>query len=194
MPFKPPEQAKCPKCGKAVYAAEEKVAGGHKFHKGCFKCNMCNKFLESTNVSEHNSELYCKQCHGRKFGPKGYGFGGGAGALGMDKGERFGNKACEMDNKPTGDSFTGSSLTGSDSGTGPKCPRCGKTVYDAERAIGSTVPWHKTCFNCKSCKKSVDSSTMAFHEQEVYCKNCYGKNFGPKGFGFGQGAGTLSMG
>ncbi|KAK6972478.1 cysteine and glycine-rich protein 2-like isoform X1 [Biomphalaria glabrata] len=122
-----------------------------------------------------------------------YGFGGGAGALGMDKGERFGNKACEMDNKPSGDSFTGSS-SGGDSGTGPKCPRCGKTVYDAERAIGSTVPWHKTCFNCKSCKKSVDSSTMAFHEQEVYCKTCYGKNFGPKGFGFGQGAGTLSMG
>jgi len=102
MPFKPIQTAKCPKCDKSVYAAEEKIAAGLKFHKGCFKCDMCNKFLESTNVSEHERKLFCRQCHGRKFGPKGYGFGGGAGALGMDKGERFGNKDCEMDNKPTG--------------------------------------------------------------------------------------------
>ena len=26
-------------------------------------------------------EIYCKTCHGKNFGPKGYGFGGGAGAL-----------------------------------------------------------------------------------------------------------------
>lgn len=52
--------------------------------------------LESTNVAEHESKLYCKQCHGRKYGPKGYGFGGGAGALSMDTGTQFGNKDSEM--------------------------------------------------------------------------------------------------
>lgn len=110
MPFKPAENPKCPKCGKSVYAAEERVAGGHKYHKGCFKCGkflrrnliataahkfhprfsgMCGKFLDSTNCAEHEAELYCKNCHGRKYGPKGYGFGGGAGCMSMDSGEQF---------------------------------------------------------------------------------------------------------
>lgn len=50
---------------------------------------MCNKLLDSTNCAEHEGELYCKNCHGRKFGPKGYGFGGGAGCLSMDSGDQF---------------------------------------------------------------------------------------------------------
>merc|ERR1711946_55980 len=82
MPFVPVEIPKCPKCAKSVYAAEERVAAGLKFHKQCFKCNLCNKMLDSTNANEHQGELFCRVCHARKFGPKGYGFGGGAGAFG----------------------------------------------------------------------------------------------------------------
>ncbi len=47
-------------------------------------------------VAEHLAELYCKQCHGRKYGPKGIGYGIGAGALTMDSGEHLGNKEVEM--------------------------------------------------------------------------------------------------
>ncbi|GAB6033229.1 Muscle LIM protein 1 [Chamberlinius hualienensis] len=67
----------------------------------CFKCGLCNKLLESTTVAEHEGEVYCKQCHGRKFGPKGYGFGGGAGCLSMDTGAHLGNAEGGAENKPT---------------------------------------------------------------------------------------------
>ncbi|XP_076316692.1 cysteine and glycine-rich protein 1-like isoform X1 [Tachypleus tridentatus] len=101
MPFKPVEHPKCPKCGKSVYAAEEMLAAGQKWHKTCFKCGLCQKRLDSTNAAEHGGELYCKQCYGRKFGPKGYGFGQGAGTLSMDTGAHLGNIGTEMTNKPT---------------------------------------------------------------------------------------------
>lgn len=61
-----------------------------------FVVAMCNKLLDSVTVAEHQAELYCKQCHGRRYGPKGVGFGIGAGALTMDSGEQFGNKRVEM--------------------------------------------------------------------------------------------------
>ena len=60
---------------------------------------MCNKMLDSTNCSEHDKTLFCKTCHARKFGPKGVGFGMGAGALNMDNGERQGNTEF-VTNKP----------------------------------------------------------------------------------------------
>jgi cysteine/glycine-rich protein len=52
---------------------------------------MCNKLLDSTTCTEHEKQLFCKTCYGRRYGPKGVGFGQGAGALSMDTGEQFGN-------------------------------------------------------------------------------------------------------
>lgn len=55
------------------------------WHKGCFKCNLCTKNLDSRNCCEGgDKEIYCKTCYGKKFGPKGYGYGQGGGALQSD--------------------------------------------------------------------------------------------------------------
>ena len=50
MPFKAPEAPKCPKCERSVFAAEEKVAGGYKWHKVCFKCCELKQF-STINIS-----------------------------------------------------------------------------------------------------------------------------------------------
>lgn len=80
---------KCGRCEKSVYSNEELIAAGTSWHKrGCFTCKDCNKSLESNTVAERKSdneggvgEIYCKACYEKSFGPSGFGYGGGSGAL-----------------------------------------------------------------------------------------------------------------
>nr|XP_029521489.1 cysteine and glycine-rich protein 2 isoform X4 [Oncorhynchus nerka] len=83
---------KCGACQGTVYHAEEVQCDGKSFHKCCFLCMVCRKGLDSNNVAIHDTEIYCKSCYGKKYGPKGYGYGQGAGTLSMDRGERLGIK------------------------------------------------------------------------------------------------------
>uniref|UniRef100_A0A4W3JRL2 Cysteine and glycine-rich protein 3 (cardiac LIM protein) n=1 Tax=Callorhinchus milii TaxID=7868 RepID=A0A4W3JRL2_CALMI len=79
-------------------------------------------------------------------------------------------------------------------GGGAKCAACERTAYHAEEIQCNGRSFHKTCFLCMTCRKALDSTTVAAHEAEIYCKSCYGKKYGPKGYGYGQGAGALSSG
>ncbi|XP_072237799.1 cysteine and glycine-rich protein 1b isoform X2 [Leuresthes tenuis] len=152
---------------------------------------VCKKNLDSTTVAVHVDEIYCKSCYGKKYGPKGYGFGGGAGTLSMDTGEGLGIKPeVQAAHRPTNNP-NASKLAQKAAGS-EVCPRCGKTVYAAEKVIGGGNSWHKGCFRCAKCGKGLESTTLADRDGEIYCKGCYAKNFGPKGFGFGQGAGALA--
>eukprot|EP00123_Amoebidium_parasiticum_P011960 comp21025_c0_seq1/m.28235 comp21025_c0_seq1/g.28235 ORF comp21025_c0_seq1/g.28235 comp21025_c0_seq1/m.28235 type:complete len:207 (-) comp21025_c0_seq1:592-1212(-) len=194
--------SKCQRCAKTVYMAEEVSAVGQKWHKLCFKCASCNKTLDSTTLADKDGEIYCKSCYGRNFGPKGYGFGGGAGVLNME-GPADTNVTFSAPAGPTPATPPVSSPLPVEKPESPAatprrnlpadiCPRCEKKVYMAEKIVGAGSSWHKMCFKCKLCNKTLDSTTCVDKNNELYCKGCYAKNFGPKGYGFGQGAGTLA--
>jgi len=179
---------------------------GKSFHKLCFTCTSCRKLLDSGSLSEHDDQQYCNSCYRKNFGPKGYGFGGGAGTLSMDDGKGYKTNPNLVDHRAMAyvapkTSFDSSSflkpvtITGADvKPTNPSkprwggadiCPRCNKSVFVAELMRAAGKAWHKGCFTCASCGKRVDSSVLCEREGEIYCKNCYGKSFGPKGFGAG---------
>ncbi|XP_018360703.1 PREDICTED: muscle LIM protein 1-like isoform X3 [Trachymyrmex cornetzi] len=169
MPFKPVEHPKCPKCDKSVYAAEERVAGGLKWHKTCFKCGLCKKALDSTNCTEHERELYCKVCYGRKFGPKGYGFGGGAGTLSMDQGEHLQAKDEGEFSRGSNAILEPRAIAKAPEGEG--CPRCGGYVYAAEQMLARGRAYHKLCFKCKMCRRTLDSTLHCDGpDREIYCR------------------------
>ncbi|KAG7226783.1 hypothetical protein INR49_014132 [Caranx melampygus] len=160
---------KCGCCQKTVYFAEEVQCEGKSWHKSCFLCMVCKKNLDSTTVAVHVDEIYCKSCYGKKYGPKGYGFGGGAGTLSMDTGEGLGIKPeVQAPHRPTNN--PNPSKFAQKAGGSDACPRCGKTVYAAEKVIGGGNSWHKGCFRCAICGKGLESTTVADRDGEIYCK------------------------
>ncbi|XP_019951629.1 cysteine and glycine-rich protein 2-like isoform X2 [Paralichthys olivaceus] len=185
---------KCDRCKRTVYFAEEVRSEGGRFHKSCFVCCSCRKCLDSTTVASHDDEIYCKSCHGRKFGPKGYGYGGGSGVLSMDGGAFALSVTQEEPAPPRSTNNPNPSKPAPRFGGADKCARCGKSVYANEKVIAAGSSWHKLgCFSCALCGKSLESTTLTDKDGEIYCKGCYGKEFGPKGYGYGAGAGALTL-
>lgn len=241
---------KCPRCSKSVYAAEEVKCSGKSYHQGCFLCKTCGKGLDSMNVAEGGDDIYCKNCHLKEFGPKGFRGGGGgvnsttgindpvqktasapSGAGGGGAGKfcsecgvkQTGGKFCsgcgakQTDSGASASSSISSSSTTSVAdnpfkkqaaapaaakpvasggakkkfafGGAPKCGACGKSVYEAEKVMGAGKAWHQQCFLCSDCKRGLDSTTLCEKDGQLFCKSCYGKRHGPKGFGIG-GHGT----
>ena len=193
---------KCGRCKGTVYHAEEIKGLGKVWHANCFVCanSTCKKRLDSMNVAEHEGEAYCKTCYANAFGPKGYGFAGGAaGSMTLTNtsiaptgpstylvapGENRERRSPSP--LPSGNIRQGSRsplARGATPRGGEKdtCGRCQKKVYAAEKVWGPSKdqPWHQNCLNCKDCGKRLDSSTMKAYENEVYCTACYNKYYTP---------------
>lgn len=66
------------------------------------------------------------------------------------------------------------------------CKRCNKVVYAVEQVRVTTGSYHKHCFKCSQCNHSLALGSQAVHDNNIYCKNCYNKHFGPQGFGYGN--------
>lgn len=75
----------------------------------------------------------------------------------------------------------------------PKCPLCLKPVYAAEQVLAAGCAYHRTCLRCSACGKGLDPSNINDRNSAIFCKSCYSKEFGPKGFGFAGGGAGLSM-
>lgn len=75
---------------------------------------------------------------------------------------------------------------------GQGCPRCGGVVFAAELVLSKGREWHRKCFKCRDCTKTLDSIIACDGpDRDVYCKTCYGKKWGPHGYGFACGSGFL---
>lgn len=135
------------------------------YHQGCFRCADCKKTLNISTMGSVDQSVYCNMCY---------------------------KKASEsrFQHKPASAPQHGGS---SGSSQGDICPKCEKRVYFAESVTALSKRFHQACLKCTSCSKRLEPGTFCDKDEELYCKSCYTKNFGPKGYGYGQGAGALFL-
>uniref|UniRef100_A0A1I8HFE3 LIM zinc-binding domain-containing protein n=1 Tax=Macrostomum lignano TaxID=282301 RepID=A0A1I8HFE3_9PLAT len=157
----------CPVCQQKVYFAEEVKCLNNSYHKLCLKCSSCSKTLDSSTVNDHNGSIYCRVCYGKNFGPKGYGYASEASS-------RSNRHLLE---EPPSPLYPPNSAAG-----GEKCSRCQSTVYFNERVQASGRVFHRSCFKCADCGKPLEAGGESEHKGEVYCRGCYARSYGTKGF------------
>lgn len=173
----------CPRCGKAVYFAEERIAIGKKWHKMCLKCGTWNGlsfFLGTLNKSPLPVQVASLT------------FGSGTTFT-------FYNKSTDIIPRRLSSEFglfyishwNGYDLLLTLSAT--------STASTSVRYLVSSfgVPSgfvYQTNFLliAGSCNKLLDSGSVSEHDGDAYCKTCYSSNFGPKGYGFAGGSAGLA--
>jgi cysteine/glycine-rich protein len=179
----------CPRCNERVYFNEEKRAIALVWHTRCFTCATCKKRLDTSNVSSHDGEIFCGACHKKAFGPKGYGFAGGA--TGLSTESTMSKIRPVSGGVKTQVPASIIPATVIDKENKENCLKCGKKVFFAEEVKALKRKCHRLCFKCGSCNKMLEPGRCSEHEDDVYCTACYGRKFGPKGYGWGGGAGNI---
>lgn len=144
----------CPRCGGAVYEAEKLTVKEEVYHKRCFSCKRCSRPMDSLMVAvAPDQDIYCTVCL----------------------------KIVTAPDRPQNITDTTVIMGDPDSDSKDACPRCGGKVFEAEKMTGKYGLYHKKCFKCLKCKRSLDYQMLSEGpDNEVYCKNCYSYEHGHK--------------
>ena len=156
----------CPRCNGIVYEAEKVVATETLiYHKKCASCNSCHIKLDSATLCNGpDREIYCQNCHARKFGGAGL-----RGSTWVDESAtsqlRYSQSIDPSKLKITNDPDS--------------CRKCQGKVYDLEKISMKSGVWHRQCFTCSSCNYSMTNTLDDVFDRQgsIYCRPCLKKHF-----------------
>jgi len=60
------------------------------------------------------------------------------------------------------------------------CKACSKQVFQMEKIVAEKAAWHKNCFRCSECSKTLTLESYQSHEGTLYCKPHFRELFRPK--------------
>lgn len=119
----------CPKCHRKVYEMDKVQLSSHCYHKQCLSCSHCLRQLDFTNyfdATARDGNIYCQNCYEVRYGVKGH-------PLSLPDAKKIVENSSSC-----------------------KCPKCGGSVYEAEKVITSIGAYHATCVRCATCSRALD--------------------------------------
>eukprot|EP01132_Coremiostelium_polycephalum_P005053 gene5053-6290_t len=54
-----------------------------------------------------------------------------------------------------------------------KCPKCGKGLVEGQLVKAGNKTWHKSCFSCTTCNKSIGNGDGFIKFSKPYCRDCF---------------------
>lgn len=160
------------------------------WHEKCFKCSDCQTSLVDQPFATTNNKLYCADCHDNNFAARcdkcGHVF-----RAGMKKYEYMGKQwhencfCCQICRQP----IASSSFVPRDQHViciqcyeqqfAQRCTKCNGVINKGGVTYKGT-PWHRDCFICAHCSKSLAGEKFTSHEEKPYCADCYSDQFAKK--------------
>ncbi|XP_044752555.1 prickle planar cell polarity protein 3-B isoform X7 [Coccinella septempunctata] len=183
----------CEKCSRTIGIDSKDLSYKDKhWHEACFLCTTCGESLVDKQFGSKGERIYCGRCYDNQFASR---------CDGCNEIFRAGTKKMEYKTRQWHEKCFCCCVCKVPIGTQSFIPReqeiyCAKCYEEkfATRCIkcnkvitsgGVTYknePWHRECFTCTNCSKSLAGERFTSREDKPYCAECFGELFAKRCF------------
>jgi len=178
----------CDECGKIIGIDSKDLSYKEKhWHESCFLCYKCRGSLVDKQFGSKADRIYCGPCYDAQFASRCDACGDvfKAGMKKMEyKSRQWHEKCfvcCTCKNPIGTKSFIPKEHDIYCAGCyedkfATKCIKCNK-VITAGGVTYRNDPWHRECFTCTNCTKSLAGQRFTSRDDKPYCAECFGELF-----------------
>merc|ERR1712029_158388 len=178
----------CDECGKVIGIDSKDLSYKEKhWHESCFKCSKCKTSLVDKQFGSKADRIYCGPCYDAQFATRCDGCGDvfKAGMKKMEYKTRQWHEKCFVCctcKQPIGtksfipkehDIYCAKCY---EEKFATKCIKCNKVITQGGVTYRNE-PWHRECFTCTHCQKSLAGQRFTSRDDKPYCADCFGELF-----------------
>jgi len=178
----------CDECGKIIGIDSKDLSYKEKhWHESCFLCNKCRTSLVDKQFGSKADRIYCGPCYDAQFASRCDACGDvfKAGMKKMEYKTRQWHEKCFTCCVCTNPIGTKSFIPKEhdiycagcyEDKFATKCIKCSKVITSGGVTYRNE-PWHRECFTCTNCTKTLAGQRFTSREDKPYCADCFGELF-----------------
>jgi len=178
----------CDECSKIIGIDSKDLSYKDKhWHESCFVCAKCRASLVDKQFGSKADRIYCGSCYDAQFATRCDACGDvfRAGMKKMEYKTRQWHERCFVCctcKNPIGtksfipkdhDIYCAKCY---EDKFATKCIKCNKVITQGGVTYRNE-PWHRECFTCTNCQKSLAGQRFTSREDKPYCAECFGELF-----------------